>query len=324
MWLFIAVISYLINAGVYVGDKFLLSKKIHSSIAYAFYVCIWSFLNVVLLWFAPFIPTWSELLLDFSVGIIFMLTLIFWYKALHQSEATRVVPIVGALIPIFSLIFGFIFLGDKLTERQVLAFLILIIGGILISVKHTRFYQARAVANRVRQVVGQAAGEVHAADRPTWRLIINSAVAAFFFAVCYALTKYIYNTQPFIGGFVWSRLGSFIGVFFLLLVPAWRKLIFQRHLGHSNQPRNLTFFFFVRVAAAGAFILFNRAISLGDVSLVTALQGSQYIFLFLIVLVLSEKFPQVLKEEVGRSILFQKIMGMILVGIGLYMLAVIV
>ncbi len=322
MWLAIASISYLINAGVYVGDKFLLSKKVHSSVAYAFYVGIWSFLNIFLLFLDPWVPNWQQLGVDLLAGLIFLATLIFWYKALHQSEATRVVPIVGALIPVFSFVLGFFFLHEQLTERELLAFLILIIGGVLISVKHTRFYELHAVANRVRAVFGNSLGGIHAEYRPNSRLIVNSVVAAFFFAVFYVLIKYVYSTQPFIGGFVWSRMGSFIGVHLMLLIPSWRKLILEKHVGHSNKPQNLVLFFLIRGLAAFAFILLNRAVSMGSVAVTNALQGIQYIFLFVIVMFLSAKYPKVLKEELGGEVLFQKVIGALLIIIGLYMLAV--
>jgi drug/metabolite transporter (DMT)-like permease len=322
MWLAIALTSYLINAGVYVGDKFLLSKKVHSSIAYAFYVGIWSFLNIFLLVADPWLPNWQQLGVDLAAGLIFLATLIFWYKALHQSEATRVVPIVGALIPVFSYGLGFIFLHEQLTERELLAFLILIIGGVLVSVKHTKFYELQTVANRVRTVFGNALGGIHAEYRPTRRLIINSIISAFFFAAFYVLIKYVYSTQPFVGGFVWSRMGSFIGVHLMLLVPAWRKLIFEKHIGESSKPKNLVLFFSIRGLAAFAFILLNRAVSMGNVAVTNALQGSQYIFLFFMVLFLSSKYPKVLKEELSGEVLFQKIIGAVLVGIGMYMLAV--
>jgi len=134
MWLPVAITAYFINAGVYLADKFLLSKKIHSSIVYSFYVGIWSVFNLFLLFFAPWVPSLGELLLDLSAGLLFLITLVFWYKALHQSEATRVVPIVGGLVPVFSLLFSIIFLGESLDEKQLLAFVILITGGVLIFV----------------------------------------------------------------------------------------------------------------------------------------------------------------------------------------------
>src|SRR3989339_1502173 len=319
MWLSVAIIAYFINAGVYVADKFLLSKKIHSSITYAFYVGIWSIFNFALLAFDPWVPDLRELLIDFLAGMLFVGTLVFWYKALHQSEATRVVPIVGALVPIFSFLFSYIFLGETLGERQLLAFFILINGGILISVKHTRVYIVQEIMNRFKNVFGDVLGGIHAAYRPTQRLLINSVTSAMFFAGYYVLIKYVYMSQPFIGSFVWSRVGSFLGVLLMLFVPDWRRNIIKHQRG-AKTPKNLGFFFSVRILAALAFIMLNWAISLGNVALVNSLQGAQYMFLIVIVFFLSTRYPRYLKEELGGGVLLQKLIGATLVGTGLYML----
>ncbi|MBU4216382.1 EamA family transporter [Candidatus Parcubacteria bacterium] len=320
MWLIIAVISYLINAGVYVADKFLLSKKIHSSISYAFFVGIWSIFNFIILPLDFWLPNLQELGLDILAGVLFLVTLIFWYKALHQSEATRVVPIVGALVPVFSFILSFIFLGQSLSERELLAFLILIGGGLLISIKQTKFYLFRQVRERVRFVFGDILGGIHAAYRPTQRLILNSVTSALFFAAYYVLIKYIYMHQPFVGAFVWSRLGSFIASVSILLIPAWRHSIKESRSDSGGQSGNLFFFFSVRLLAAFAFIMLNWAISKGNVALINSLQGVQYVFLILLVLFISAKYPKVSEEELGGGVLIQKVIGATLVSAGLYML----
>ncbi len=320
MWFFVATISYFINAGVYVADKFLLSKKVHSSIAYAFFVGIWSIFNFLILPLDFWIPSLQELSLDLLAGILFLITLVFWYKALHQSEATRVVPIVGALTPIFSFIFSFIFLGETLSERELLAFAVLIQGGILISVKRTRLYIWNELSNRFRDIFGNVLGEVHVKYRSTRTLILNSVISALFFSLYYVLIKYIYTEQPFIGAFVWSRLGSFLGVVFMLFVPSWRALI-KEHKGETIKGfKNIAFFLSVRLFAALAFILLNWAISLGNVALINSLQGVQYLFLILIVVFLSSRFPKIMNEELGHGVLMQKIIGATLVSTGLYML----
>lgn len=321
MFILIAILSYSINAGIYVADKFLLSKKIHSSITYAFFVGIWSIFNFVLLFFDPWLPNLQELGIDLFAGFLFLGTLVFWYKALHQSEATRVVPIVGALVPIFSFLFSFIFFGETLSERQLLAFVILIMGGVLISVKHTRFYRMKEVGERVRRVFGDVLGPLHARYRPTQRLIINSIVSALFFAAYYVMIKYVYSTQPFIGAFVWSRLGSFLGVLMILFVPEWRAQIVKHQKGQKS-PKNMGFFISVRLLAAIAFIMLNWAISMGNVALINSLQGTQYVFLILLVIFLSAKFPDILEEELGGDVMLQKVMGTVMIGIGLYMLVV--
>jgi len=319
MWLIVSIAAYFINAGVYIADKFLLTKKIHSSIAYTFYVGIWSIFNIVLLFFSPWLPNAHQLIIDLLAGFLFLVTLVFWYKALHQSEATRVVPIVGALVPIFSLILSFAFLGETLTSSQLLAFIILITGGALISIKQTKFYLFDKVKARLMEIIGTVLGEVHARYRPTSRLIINSVVSAVFFAAYYVLMKYIYISQPFIGSFVWSRLGSFLGVLLMLFVPDWRRLIIQQQKG-TKTPKNLLFFLSIRLLAAAAFIMLNWAISLGNVAMINALQGIQYLFLFVIVLIVSARFPKTLNENLGAGVLMQKIIGVVLISLGLYML----
>lgn len=320
-WLIVAITSYLLNAGVYIADKFLLSKKIHSSVTYAFFVGIWSIFNFVILPFDFWMPNARELGIDLLAGFLFLMTLIFWYKALHQSEATRVVPIVGALIPIFSMMLSYIFLGEGLGERQLLAFVILINGGVLISVKRTRFYKVKELINRFKNVFGDILGGIHAEYRPTRRLLFNSLASALLFASYYVLIKYIYMTQPFIGGFVWSRLGTFIGVILILFVGDWRKDILERQKD-QKKPKNLSFFLAVRLFAAAAFIMLNWAISLGNVALINSLQGTQYVFLFILVLFLSKKYPKVLNEELGGGVKMQKIIGISLICTGLYMLII--
>ena len=319
MWAFIAISSYFMNAGVYVADKFLLSKKIHSSISYAFFVGVWSIFNFLILPLDFWVPTFRELSLDLLGGFLFLVTLVVWYKALHQSEATRVVPVVGALIPIFSFILSFIFFGESFSERQFLAFAILIIGGVLVSVKQTKIYLYKEVSEKFRGIFGDIFGLVHAEFRPTRRLIVNSIASALLFAMYYVLMKYIYSEQPFIGGFVWSRLGTFIGVLLMLFVSDWRRKILEGQRGQKS-PKNMLFFLGVRLFAAAAFILLNWAISLGNVAMINALQGVQFLFLILLVLLLSKKFPNILEEEMGGGVMFQKIMGIVLVSLGLYIL----
>jgi len=314
-WLLVTIVSYFLNAGVYVADKFLLSKKFHSSITYAFYVGVWSILNFVILIFVPYMPSLKWLLIDILAGGIFLLTIIFWYKALHQSEATRVVPVVGVLTPIFTLLLSVIFLNENLSQKHFISFSVLMIGGALISVKQTKVYIFSSVINRARDLLGK----VHVRYLPTQRLIINSTISAFCFAAYYVLIKYIYSHEPFLGSFVWSRLGTFIGVLLILLVPSWRESIAE-HQQNAEKKTNIYFFLGVRIIAAAAFIMLNWAISLGNVAMVNVLQGAQYLFLIIFVLILSAKFPSIYKEELGRGVILQKIAGVIFVSWGLYIL----
>jgi drug/metabolite transporter (DMT)-like permease len=315
-WIAVTIFAYFINAGVYIADKFMLSRRFHSSIAYAFFVGIWSVLNFVLLAFAPYVPSPAWLLVDLSAGALFLFTIVFWYKALHQSEATRVVPIVGALTPIFTLILSTLFLGEVLDQKSLIAFLILISGGVLISIKNTKMHLWQEIFERVQGVLGR----VHARYQPTRRLIVNSVISALFFALYNVLIKFIYMHEPFMGSFVWSRLGTFLAVLAMLLIPQWRNSISDHQHSGVKKQSSLVFFLIVRFLAAMAFIMINWAISLGNVAMVQVMQGTQYLFLIVIVALLSRYLPKVYNEELGRGVIMQKLAGVALVSYGLYVL----
>jgi drug/metabolite transporter (DMT)-like permease len=179
----------------------------------------------------------------------------------------------------------------------------------------------REVWGSFRAIFGDILGPIHAHYRPTRRLALNSVISALFFSAYYVLIKHIYIEQPFIGGFVWSRLGTFIGVLLILFVPEWRQRIIK-YQKRSKNPVNLKFFLGVRLFAALAFIMLNWAISLGNVALINSLQGVQYVFLILIVIFLSATYPKILKEELGGGVMLQKGVGISLICTGLYMLIV--
>ncbi|NCQ16185.1 hypothetical protein GW814_00850, partial [Candidatus Falkowbacteria bacterium] len=216
-------------------------------------------------------------------------------------------------------ILSFVFLGETLNQQQFLAFIILICGGVLISIKQTKLYIYQRVINRIKEIIGDIIGEVPAGARPTSRLIVNSVAAAVFFASYYVLMKYIYTYQPFVGSFVYSRLGSFAGVLLMLFVPEWRRLIVEQQQGAWRRPKNMFYFLTIRLLAAAAFIMINYAISLGNVAIVSALQGVQYLFLFLIILIVSARFPKVLHEQLGGGVFLQKLIGTVMVCLGLYL-----
>ncbi|MFA5024811.1 MAG: hypothetical protein WC523_07760, partial [Patescibacteria group bacterium] len=75
----------------------------------------------------------------------------------------------------------------------------------------------------------------------------------------------------------------------------------------------------IRLCAAAAFIMINWAISLGNVAVVNALQGVQYLFLFVIIILISNKFPKMLNEQLGGGVLLQKLIGTVMICLGLYL-----
>lgn len=294
-WIILTIIAYFFSAIVAIIDKFLISKKIPQPISYAFYIGILSILALLLIFLGGLVwPTLGQFFLSLLTGALFILSLIFFFKALKINEASRTVPLIGSFLPVFSVILSFIILKERLTNTALVSCLILILAGFLMSIrikKNNHFIKG-------------------------WVFILFSA---FLFALSFILSKIIYLQLPFISGFIWIRLGSFIFSLSFLLVPKIRKIIFTS-LKETDQKISLLFLG-NQTLAAFYFILLNVAIYLNSVSLINALQGMQYVFIFFIAIIISKNFPHFFKEELKKEIIFQKIMAMVLILIGLFILA---
>lgn len=292
-WLLIVIIAHFFYAGVFVLDRYLIKKEFSSPLTYAFYTGV---LGVFVFLLAPFglkIPSSSQLLFSFAAGIIWILAAIFFYTALLKGESSRVVPTVGALIPIFTLILSFIFLNEKLGTREIVSFCFLVSGGLLISLKIKRIVLIKAFS-------------------PT----LGAALA---FAAYFVMTKFVFLNQNFVSGLIWIRLGAALGVLFLLIPSSCRRRIFKKT--ETIKKKTIGFFSLARGLGIIAGLLIYWAIFLGSVTLVNAIQGVQYIFVLLLAFLLFKKLPA-LKEHFEKRILIQKIFAIILIGIGLVILVI--
>ena len=293
-WFIIAIFAYFLNAIAITIDKFLLSKKIPNPAVYAFFIATLSLLALVLIPFGFHFYSLTQILIALIAGLIFTFALLYLFSALSQNEASRITPFMGGLQPLFIFILALIFLGEKLGFQQLIAFFIIILGTILIS------WQKQSSA----------------ANKKAYLLAI---VSTLLFAISYTLNKYAFINQDFISGFVWTRVGSFLGALCLLFSLKNRLAIKAEFKKPKKQTGSL--FIFGQVTGALSFILINYAIAISSsVALVNALQGLQYIFLLIIVFSLSWQFPKLLEEKMTPIIIIKKIIATALIIGGLFIL----
>ncbi len=298
-WLLFAIISYFINAVTAIIDKFLLNKSVPSPIAYTFYVGLLSIFAVILIPFGVVWPGFSSVMKDLIPGIIFFWAVFFFLTAVKKNEVSRVVTMIGGFAPIFTLFLSFFIFHERLRNLHFVAFGLLVLGGILISLKRSK--------------VSEAKGKL------TFIGVGISIMAALFFALYYVSAKFIFSdSQPFISAFFWSRMGSFLAALVILFIPYWRVQILGAR--KTAGVKGGTLFITNKVLAAIAFILLNYSIKLGDAALVNAIQGVQYAFLFGLVVFLAKKYPNILEERTTPSVMAQKILAIIIIGIGLSLL----
>lgn len=148
-----------------------------------------------------------------------------------------------------------------------------------------------------------------------------SAITAFLLALLFVLTKYVYLTMPFWTGFIWIRIGAFLTALFFIFTKDVRSEIFSGKFTFNKKTGTL--FILNQGIGVVAFILQNWAIALAGLvylSIISALQGIQYAFLFIFTIFFSLKFPNILKEKISKKIILQKITAILFIGIGLAIL----
>lgn len=298
-WLLIAISSYLILAIVSLVDKYLLTRSIPNPKVYTFYV---GTLGILVLLIAPFvgfyIPEIPQIILSLLTGAIYIYALFWFFKSLHLFETSRIVPAIGGITPLFSFGLIYIFSSGKeiLSLSEIIAFVLLISGSILITMRRKKLI--------------------------TLKSLQFSVLTAFLLSLAFVLTKYVYLGQPFWNAFIWLRIGGFImALIFFIFIPEVKKEIFQKREYFSK--KTTVIFLSNQVAGAGSNILQNWAIFLAPLAyipIINSLAGVQYVFLLAFAVLFSVKFPKILKEEISKEIIFQKIIAILLIGTGLVLL----
>jgi len=332
LWFLVAISAYLILAVVFLVDKYLLTGSILNPRVYAFYV---GTLGILVLILAPFvgfyIPEKSQIVLSLLAGAIFVYGLFWLYKTLQLFEPSRVLPTIGGLNPLFTLGLIYLFSWGKeiLSFFEITAFIFLISGSVLMNLK--------VKENFVRRVEDETKEEL--VNLKSFKF---SALTAFLLSLSFVLIKYVYLAQPFWNGFIWKSIGGFLmAACFFIFFPEIKKEIFKNRVPRSGMkveknakrslaerekfPKKTTAIFITNQAAgAGANILQNWAIALAPlayVAIINALQGVQYVFLLIFTIFLSLKLPQIVKEEISRKIIMQKIFAILFIVTGLAILA---
>lgn len=291
-----AVLAYLLLALASLIDKILLKTAIISPRAYAFYVGLLSLGAVVLVPFGVVeTPDLRILVTALASGVYSVYALWAFYSALKAHEASRVITATGALVPVFTLILSIIILDEKLSFTQVLAFGLLVLGGAVISFREN-----------IRKPY-------------TFKLLGHAARGAIFFAISFTLLRFVYGFETFLNGLFWTRIGGVLGALSILVIPENFRRIYW---ATKKAPRTAPVPFVLnQVLGSGGAILQNYAIFLGSAALVGALQGIQYAFLLILVVVLSRYFPQI-KESFGAKERLVKILAIAIVAVGLCLLSI--
>jgi len=293
LWILAITSAYLCFALASLGDRIVLSGPSRPR-SYTFFVGILSAAVILLI---PFIGInvpqgimWLWIILAALFNILGIYSM---FTALDDFDVSKIVPTVGALQPIFVVVFSLlIWGGDAMKGSQVFAFAILLLGSVLISIEKNY--------------------------RVTRRSLKLSFFAALFFSLEMIFAKTAYLDIAFWDGFIWMKIFGFVFVMGFLFNKTFRSDVFK--IDQRLSKKNSIIFFLAQGFGGLANVLQGWAISLVPLAylgIMNAMKGLQYVFLFIFALIVSATLPKLLNEKISKAIVMQRIVAIILIAIGL-------
>jgi drug/metabolite transporter (DMT)-like permease len=303
-WLTLTIIAQLLNSIVALIDKYLVtSKRVATPLLYVFYTGVLTFLGILV--FVPSLliqnsnlPSFSNVTsLSFYTFTLISITVIFqlfalWtlFNALKKNDASDVMPVVGSMSAISALIIGFVLFQNTLSAHFTIGFLLLVIGTLFIS--HFKF------------------------SKKVFSFVVISGI---FFAIYSILLKFSLSLVGFETGFFWLSLLMSIYSSFLLFSPQIRRAIkSQKGEKHVKKTGALVLINKIIAGIAGIFLI--KAIEIGEVSMVQALGGLQFLFLFIFALILGPYTSIDFGETYNRKDVYQKLFAISIIFIGFVLL----
>lgn len=307
IWIIIAILSQFINAIVALIDRYIVvSGKVGRPIILTFYVSLLSALGVVVFFFSwiPFsfgninlpsfanlsFPNLSLILVGLLSAVSFILALYYLFSSFKLSAASDVVPVISSVSAISTLLFSFYILDSTLTDNFLWGFCFLVLGTFLI-----------------------------AKFRMTKQLLVFCLVSGVFFGLHFVLMKLLFSMTLFDNAFFWSRIFIAVSALFMLFLPDCCGRSVADNSKNTGKA-GLFLVLFNKALAGLASILALKAIELGDVSIVQAMSGLQFVFLLIFSLFFGHKAPKCIGEHCEIIDRIQKLVSVSIIVTGFSLL----
>lgn len=228
----------------------------------------------------------------FLSGILCTFGCLFYFYALKIEEASRIIPLFS-LITVFIVILSATFLGEIFNFLKYLGIFIIVLGSIIITSRRNIFsaFISRALGLMILSGLGFGASSV-----------INK----------YLLVDYNYWTV-----FGYHRL--FLGLSGFFIISIYFKEIKKLFL--ELKKRYILLMSSGEILGTGADLIFLMATAFWYVSLASAVVSVQYIFIFIWALIISRFKPSLFSEVVNRRVIFQKVIAIVLIVGGIFLIS---
>lgn len=299
-WFFLSISAPLLWAIVNHLDKLLLEKYFKRGGVPTLLI----FSSIIGIVAAPFLFFLSPNVLDISFlnfaillvnGIFAGIALWLYLLALSEDEASIVV-VFYQLIPVFGYVLGYFLLGEILTQKQLIAMALIILGAAVISFEidqENKFKLRKKTA-------------------------ILMTLASLVYALDSVLFKLVAIKENFWTSLFWEYVAlGFMGIV-LLAVSSYRKDFVN--MIKTNSIGIFSLNILNEIIYIGGNFLFAYSYLLAPVALVLLVNSYQPLLVLLIGIFLTIFLPKLGTENIQIKHITQKICAVIIVGIGTYLL----
>lgn len=279
-------------------DKYALGKLSRSISDFIFFGTIGSallaFVLLVVRGGVEVIP-WDLLVLAMAGGFLLNYSYIFYAKALEKADASRVVPLFQT-IPIFVLVIGYLFFSEGISVGQLAGFVVVFLGGVLLVIDKSSLKKFRV-------------------DSGFWLMIVSSAITS----VSFLFTDHVLESVRFVTVYTYDLLGFSVAGVSLMLYRPWRREIISG-VKEATATKFLLFLCNDVVDIAGQISSKFALVLAPSAALVTVMFGVQPFYVLIIGIFLTVLFPAVIREDISKRAIREKLFGIITIFIGVVLI----
>lgn len=300
-WFLLALVAPLLYAFTNFIDKLLLEKyfKVGGVGVLILFSALLSVLALpIILWADPSVLLVSpfNIAILCVVGLLDIAILWFYLLALEGDEPSIII-VFYQLVPVLALLFGYIFLGEVLTQTQLLAMAIIIIGTTFVSFEIDE-------ENKLKLRT---------------KTILFMTLAAIAWALESVLFKVVALEEDVWRSLFWEHLMLVVvGIFLFTFITSYRTHFVEAIRTNSKG------IFSLNILNEGLYMTGNIvvafAVMLAPVALILLGNSFQNIFVLLIGVFLTVFFPKLYKEQIEKKHIIQKLIAILVTAIGTYLL----
>jgi bacterial/archaeal transporter family protein len=224
-------------------------------------------------------------------GALLSIAVFFYYKSLQSGEVSRVVPVFSTA-PIFTLLFGAIFLKEHFSVIDYIGILTIAGGSMAMGMEQVKH-----------------------------KLKIDHAVLMALLVAFFSSMRTVIMKNPVDQVSVWPLL-FWVGFGGLLFATPLLIIHYQRIEKYNELQARRGIWHFVLADILDAFghVSLFIAIGLGSVSLVTGILHTKALIIFLVASIINAIWPNFINEKISRTIIAKKALGTALIIMGAIML----